>query len=538
MKKKRGFTLVELLSVIVILAIILAIAIPKVLNVMTNAKLGSIETTTKVLADAAQKQLAINKALGNYEEEYRCEDLVALSKNEYDYSNCEVKFVNDKAFITIRGIGRLDGYMCIEGTKEEPNCTKDGKFILTVNLNGGTIEDNPQGRYEPREEIVLAIPTKEGSTFLEWSVYGKDASIDENNVLTMGKGNTTITAVWNAYPKLTVNLDGGNSNQDYPDVYAPGAPLELETPTKDGYTFDKWQVSGIDAEIIENTLMMGTGDTTITANWIKKINPVLSYQCSNAQSGSSSYEFMYTGKCTVIDDGNGNWRVRLLSNGDVTVSEDSIVDIFLVGGGGGGANGTGSASSGCGAGGGGYTTNVKNITLSSSEIYSVTIGTGGGGGCATGSSVTSASSGNPSKFVTPQTTYQAAGGIKGSGKNGGNGGNGGGGFVGYRTSNFCGYPSSWDGIKYGNSFTEGSYGGTGQGTTTCEFGEGTLSGCNTGYSNFGEGGVTAGADSSCSSNSGKENTGKGGNSNPNSQSGTRRCGCPGMSGIVIIRNTR
>jgi type IV pilus assembly protein PilA len=38
MKKKKGFTLVELLAVIVILAIIMIIAIPAVLNTMQTAR--------------------------------------------------------------------------------------------------------------------------------------------------------------------------------------------------------------------------------------------------------------------------------------------------------------------------------------------------------------------------------------------------------------------------------------------------------------------------------------------------------------------
>ena len=38
MKKKNGFTLVELLAVIVVLAIIMIIAIPSVLDVMNTAR--------------------------------------------------------------------------------------------------------------------------------------------------------------------------------------------------------------------------------------------------------------------------------------------------------------------------------------------------------------------------------------------------------------------------------------------------------------------------------------------------------------------
>ena len=40
MKKKKGFTLVELLAVIVILAVILIIAMPKISDVIKNSKSG------------------------------------------------------------------------------------------------------------------------------------------------------------------------------------------------------------------------------------------------------------------------------------------------------------------------------------------------------------------------------------------------------------------------------------------------------------------------------------------------------------------
>lgn len=53
MKKEGGFTLIELLGVIVILGIIVAISIPLIGNVITNA-----ETST----EASQKELVIDAA--------------------------------------------------------------------------------------------------------------------------------------------------------------------------------------------------------------------------------------------------------------------------------------------------------------------------------------------------------------------------------------------------------------------------------------------------------------------------------------------
>ena len=53
MKKKKGFTLVELLAVIVILAVILVMAVPQIMSVIESARKGSIESTAKLIAEGA-----------------------------------------------------------------------------------------------------------------------------------------------------------------------------------------------------------------------------------------------------------------------------------------------------------------------------------------------------------------------------------------------------------------------------------------------------------------------------------------------------
>ena len=48
-KRKRGFTLVEVIAVIVILSIILTIAVPSVINVIRKAKSSYYENQEKAL---------------------------------------------------------------------------------------------------------------------------------------------------------------------------------------------------------------------------------------------------------------------------------------------------------------------------------------------------------------------------------------------------------------------------------------------------------------------------------------------------------
>ena len=89
-----------------------------------------------------------------------------------------------------------------------------------------------------------------------------------------------------------------------------------------------------------------------------------------APTGPPKYE--YTGKSTLIDDGNKNWQLKFLESGTFKIKDYSKlnVDVFLVGGGGAG-NKKG------GAGGGGYSATKTNIELLKGVAYSINIGNGG-----------------------------------------------------------------------------------------------------------------------------------------------------------------
>ena len=52
--KGKGFTLVELLAVIVILAVILIIAVPQVTNTIQTSRLNSIKSSAKMIAKNAE----------------------------------------------------------------------------------------------------------------------------------------------------------------------------------------------------------------------------------------------------------------------------------------------------------------------------------------------------------------------------------------------------------------------------------------------------------------------------------------------------
>ncbi len=84
MKKNKGFTLVELLAVIVILAIIMLIAIPAVLNTMETARRKSFSEYVDKVSSLSQKQLAEDQMIGNISS---AECIVYNIKTQLDLNN-------------------------------------------------------------------------------------------------------------------------------------------------------------------------------------------------------------------------------------------------------------------------------------------------------------------------------------------------------------------------------------------------------------------------------------------------------------------
>ena len=121
MKKKKGFTLVELLAVIVILAVILVIAVPQIMSVIESARKGSIESTAKLIAEGAEREYTNRKILGK-DTNVLCSDVSSMNSN--DYGTCVITFDNTgKATVKVTGKGKFEGYTC-NGDSINMECVK------------------------------------------------------------------------------------------------------------------------------------------------------------------------------------------------------------------------------------------------------------------------------------------------------------------------------------------------------------------------------------------------------------------------------
>ena len=131
MKKRNGFTLVELLAVIVILAIILVIAIPQIVKTIDAARLGAFRSTAKLLLSQADKQKLIDETLTlegaatpkDYADKAACSKLADLGGDNSDYASCSITWdsTNSVYKLTLAGAGKFAGYTCTNATADAVN---------------------------------------------------------------------------------------------------------------------------------------------------------------------------------------------------------------------------------------------------------------------------------------------------------------------------------------------------------------------------------------------------------------------------------
>ena len=627
MKKKNGFTLVEIIAVVVILLVITLFATPKLRQLINNGNDKAKEIAKQRIISAARDYAT--SYINNFSD-----SLV----NDGDYNYIGIEDLLNSGLIDNEDIKEFNNLTGVKGTlisndKIEYTLMYDSILSLIVELNGGSTNQVFQPAYLENTSIQLMTPTKENSDFLRWEVVSGTSTIN-GNILEL-TSNTTIYALWKDYPKLTVDLDGGVNNQTYNTQYESGTTIELIEPTKVGSTFTSWVVMSGNSIISGNTLTIGTEDTVVKAvygtcpagtymennacipcatgsysesgsiscipcqngttttgtgqsscnatcsnnsnastweiaTWNNNIvsnicminscengyavsnntcisTPFVSYQCANMSEGTAPYLMTYTGNCT-MEGTEINWKIKFLTSGELTFSDNVAIDAFLVGGGGGGGYGT-NQGSGCqgGGGGGGYTASYGNIPIEKNVNYTITIGAGGASSSGRG--------GTSSAFGKSVAGGYGATAVKYSGMSyGGNGGAGGSGGGGGGVHN-DGWGSGAGGSNGGNGtggyhgYTgKSSSGGTGQGTSTREFwtldqnasatlyaggggGGGTNSGrkASAGGSGGGGSGSTSGNGSAGTANTGGGGGGAGGSSGV--------VGGAGGSGVVVIRAT-
>ena len=188
-EKNKGFTLVELLAVIVILALIALIATPIILNVINDAKKQAAKDSAYGYMDAVEKYIVSSELEDKSIQDgtYSVEELnsmgVSVKGSTPDNGNIEIKNSSVKSY----DIG-IDGYEVRNGKVDKVSTTKSFK-------NGTAVYYNPETETKCKSsEAVSTTGTNSGC--MKWYVFNdKEGNATVNVIL---DHNTTARVAWNS----------------------------------------------------------------------------------------------------------------------------------------------------------------------------------------------------------------------------------------------------------------------------------------------------------------------------------------------------
>ena len=313
--KKNAFTLVELLAVIIVIAIVLVIAVPRLTNISGGAdkekfKINSNEIYNLVKSDflsyhggkVSNESIMYMVTSMEIKENSRVLD-TNLKENidgyvEVDTSGDTKALLENDKFCMIKEYS--DSNLKIYPI-DSSECTITGKVLFVFNLNGGELVSSSfslTGTYSPNTQLSYPSIKKEGYALRKWQLEKGDALLGENNI-TIGNKNSTITAMWGKEVNLTVDLDGGILSDSLQSVYAEGSEVTLPSPTKTDYVSTGWKVVSGNAIISGDTLYFGTTDVTIKATYrLNTSNLELDFDGGNT-SGDVSGTYTINEKVTL-----------------------------------------------------------------------------------------------------------------------------------------------------------------------------------------------------------------------------------------------
>ena len=190
MKKEKGFTLVELLAVIVILAVLVLLAVPSVIKMLDNTRKNAFEVEAENIIKGAKNAYALNALNGITKTCYDIEELSDyLDKNLEGYTgsvlvdtenNIETIWLGNEDY-KINGSNK-GNLVITERTDNEEITTSCGEDIpthtLTIDLDGGTISKKTTLVLKEGRNIGIETPIKENYTFTNWTVTGEGSSIE------------------------------------------------------------------------------------------------------------------------------------------------------------------------------------------------------------------------------------------------------------------------------------------------------------------------------------------------------------------------
>ena len=274
MNSKKGFTLVELLGVLVVLGLISVIIVPKVIDSITTSKESAYQTQVETIENAAKKYGISNDLLYPKEGEKKyiaVKDLIAVGE------------LSNKEIINPKTGNKMNGYVLVEynsGYQQYEYTYVEEIDENTLGAMGPTYEVKDPTKWTTSKNVTIIYPKGNGKYEYEYKILAGTVDINGQEY----KGETD----WIATTELRKNI-----------TFKTNGSLIARVKNKDEYV----NGSTLNVGYIDNTApsaALGYDKNTLTTNKI-----VLVATCTDNESGISKYLFKL---------GNGNWIDNGTSN--------------------------------------------------------------------------------------------------------------------------------------------------------------------------------------------------------------------------------
>ena len=271
-EKNKGFTLVELLAVIVILALIALIATPIILNVINDAKKQAAKDSAYGYMDAVEKYIVSSELEDKSIKDgtYRVEDLnnmgVSVKGSIPDNGNIEIKNKEVKSY----DIG-IDGYAVSNGKVDKVSTTKKIE-------NGTAVYYNPVYGEKCTGYTEANSTTGTNSGCMKWYVFNDK------------EGNATVNVILDHNTTAIVACNSTVNNSEMKEV-----KIALENDTKEWKNTARLITANEVAKITGNT---GFDATQTGQSWFYLDSNNQTQTASSTNKSKYAWLFDYTIGCT------------------------------------------------------------------------------------------------------------------------------------------------------------------------------------------------------------------------------------------------
>jgi type IV pilus assembly protein PilA len=299
--KNKGFTLVELLAVIVILAVILAIAIPSISNIMNTSTRNAFESDAKMLLKQIDYKTMENSSL-NPSSITESNINTVLGVSNANYETVSVSSLKGKPYVVLVGKNKWDGLVAY-GIYTNIEVSNDSSYTTVVNQLG---YDEDKGANEPRLAQGMTPIKWDGTKWVTTSASDTDWYNYNTTDKKWANARTSDGSMWVWIPRYIYKISSGwhsNVTGTIDVQFSKGidddwnsATITLDTGTTSNSSNNKWT----------NHPAFDFGNTKLTGLWVAK------FEASAVEGSTNGYTA--DGSCPIGGDNVTTKTIRILPN--------------------------------------------------------------------------------------------------------------------------------------------------------------------------------------------------------------------------------